>query len=363
MKILKLSFLLLISSYSFCQESKFGFLLNNGIVTCYDNNENINYAISFKGDTVFEVEDIQNVFVIDSFIIQPKSNPIPDKMINFQYDPVLESKLLLYFKDLEFEYQKKQLFKKKIKCEYEFFNNKFSKKFLLWYYKLPVEKNKDNGKTFDIESILSEEKNVEYQIYFLFTTNKYVTMINIPLFAGENLNYKIEKIKTEIANSVRNYAANINLNALSSQIKNQILKKPFIINDTNLKIQFTIPFWLNILKNNRYDLFAVFPDIYNVSNSLLMTFFEKSKFDSFSAFENKMIKNENVKSYEKISSSNDKMTRYKTVYITKGNEFSCQYIFINLSNHFGVINFTATKNTYDKNIEKLNEFVDGIIIK
>ena len=68
----------------------------------------------------------------------------------------------------------------------------------------------------------------------------------------------------------------------------------------------------------------------------------------------------NLLKCEKLVSSNNKIERFIIIDKPENGSFYSQNVFINCGKYYGIINFTATKTTYAKNIEKLNEFVNKL---
>ena len=194
----------------------------------------------------------------------------------------------------------------------------------------------------------------DYQLYLTFISGSYVILINIPVFNGWELDDIINIIENDIANSVRIYGMPIDMDFLQKQIMLNQDSVDFVINDTSLQLSFTIPFWLNINAQNRYDLFAAFPDINNISNALCFAFYEKSQYKSFRAFENIILKDKKIEVKGQIQTNDNRITRYEIIDRNRGVFFG-QYIFIKCANYYGMLNFTATETTYDKNIDRLNE--------
>lgn len=361
MKELIIILLITISISSFGQESKINILFNKELITFIDNNENVNFSISFQGDTLIPSE-IENVYMIDTSLFQIVKFPIPKNRYNDKYKSKKEIKLLDYFHDYEFNYLKNEIFQKNIRAEKEYFNNSFGKQFLLWYYEIPNESNEISNSYQENDSTTVQDLIVQHQLYLTFVSNSYVVMINSSVFDNELLDKKIKTLK-EIANSVRIYAGSININALNNQIDHKLEKIPFTIIDSISGLNITIPFWLNIIESDKYDIVSTFPDINNISNSLVLDLFNQASFGSFTEFKDKMLKNKDVKKYESAKCENEKLQCYKTIYQASNGIFTCQYIFFRNKETYGLINFTATKNTYDKNIDKLNEFINGIEIE
>ncbi len=364
-----------------CQDNKFliNFLFNKGHITYVDNINNAYYTITFKADTVVQVNK-KDLFVMDSSMVQIHNYPILEYMYNYKYDSTMESELLLHFKDYEFDYMQDEVYKVELKAKDIFFNNKNSKRFLIWYFEVPKKSNlTDTLVQKSDTSIIKEAKvyykngkylknktyetPVKYQLYFAFVANSYVSMTNIAVLENEDINKLILRYKTDIANSVRIYDNPINTNVLNNQIINKLSGKDFIINDTLKNFQITIPYWLNITDvTNRY-LVGAFPDINNISNSFLMDIYNKSNYDSFEAFKNSFLTNKGVVKYEIIDSKNVKINNYLVYFQASRSMFKCQDIFFDSGKYYGLVIFTATPDTYDKNVSRFNEFKNKIKIK
>ncbi len=360
MKILKLFFLLLFTcNMVWGQKYTSKFLINKDIITYIDNTENCHFAVSFVGDTIIPSEDFKNIFIIDSMMVQIRKYAIPENMSDFRWDPKKEKNLFVKFRDYEFDYMEKEVYQEKLKCQNINFTNKYTKNFLIWYFKVP-DKFKEKNQVDQLDSESGKNLVVDYQLFLMFTTNGYITMINMPVFNNEDLSKKIEMIKSEIANSVRIYTGDIDFETLSNQIRFHQEQSPFIINDTINGIELCVPYWLNIENNDKFAMFGAFPDIYNISNAFLFTYFEKSDFNSFNDFKDRLLLGENVRKYEKLISTNKKIERYKVIYHSADTDFICQYVFIDIGELYALVNFTATGNTYEKNVERFNEFLKSI---
>ncbi|HEY3386827.1 MAG TPA: hypothetical protein VGK46_09975 [Saprospiraceae bacterium] len=353
------------------QDNPISFLVNEGLLTYVDNTPNTNYTISFVADTFTQSEQASNIFYIDTAMVQFNKFPIPGEMMDMKYDSIGESKLLMHFRDYEFDYMQQEVFARKLDCHSIFFKNQNEKQFLLWYFEFPDDMRNtspilDLGfEEGDSDSLIAvKELDVDYQLFLAFIANGHVIMLNFPVFNTEPLSDKIESIRSEISQSVRIYGGDINMDALLAQIDHKIRNVPFIIDDSDRGIQFVTPYWLNINTSMKYDLMATFPDIHNISNAMIIILSEKANFGSFKNFENSMLKGKGTKKVEKIEYPKDNISRYKTIYQTdEGHKFICQVVLLNLRDHYGLLNFTSTANTYDQNMTRLDEFVETITIK
>jgi hypothetical protein len=336
-------------------------LFNKGLITYVNNTDNAYYTMSLQGDTMIPKYEIKGAYFIDSSFIQIHNYTIPKEMLSYKYDSLNESKLFLHFMDYELEYMQDTIYKEKLEVTKIFFTNNYSKRFLIWYYKIPLKfvksdyVNNYNPKEF--------EKSYKYQLYFAFTANNFVSMTNIPILDENDLIKKINLYKTNVANSIRIYFGPISINILNNQIIHYLSGKDFIYKDSLRNFQITIPFWYNIISSSDYDLIGAFPDIDNISNCLLFSTYQKSNFDSFISFENKYLKNKGVLSCEARKSENIKINRYKAFFKTSDGIFKCQYAFFYTGNYFGIAIFSSTNNTYDANVVRFDEFINNIRIK
>jgi len=345
---------------SYGQYGMIHFIENDGTITYIDNNEESHYAISFSGDSLVILDNETGIFMVDSTALQIIKWPIEEEMLGYKYDSINESRVLDTFWENELYYMQRQVYKRKLKCKTEYFTNNYSKQFLLKYFRQNTN-TLDSSFSSSLRDTTTEKVfDVEYQAYLLFTTNSYVTMVNIPIYYGEKISEKLENIKSQIANSVRIYSWYINLDILYSQISHNLSAESFTVNDTNHGVQFILPFWLNVGDYYNYYLVGVFPDINNISNALSLSFIPKSNFKSYKKFIDNSIKNESIEKYTKVAVNENGLVYYQVVNKNKGNYFYCQYGFMELLDYYVFINFTATKNTYDRNLERFYEFANSI---
>jgi hypothetical protein len=233
---------------------------------------------------------------------------------------------------------------------------------MIWYFKRPVSKN--NNSNADIDYNEKDTTNfkrfvVEYQLQLLFTANSNIVNINIPVLNNEKLTQKLESLKTEIANSIRIYDGEIDVNTLYKQIENFKKNDPIIIKDEKVGIQFTIPDWLKV-NISKHVLEGTLPDINNISDELCLTIYKRTSFKSFEAFEKMGLTGKEMIKYEKLISSNDKITRYKVIFKNFNKISILQNVFMNIGDYYGFVNIFSDENNYDKNIPKFNEFIDSI---
>ena len=347
-----------------------GFLKNDGILTYFDKLYESNFAVSFIGDSVMNVPHYSNIYMIDmKSMVQFTKYPIPYDMKDYMFDSIKEYKLLESIRDYEFDYQKEKSFKQEIECHTEYCTNQYSKRFLIWYYKepdsIPNLKNyssrtddKERG-----EPVASYK--VDYQLHLMFTSNNCIVMINYPVYKQENLSFRLDYLKNEVANSVRVFNMNMDAGFLDKQIEHNINKKPLIVKDTFVGIQYEVPYWLNVneqlpwqrnFQENNNSLFGTFPDIDNISNALALHFLKKSKYSSYKEFvDSSSIYEKDVVKFEKISGTEERFDRFKIYVKTKeGYDLIKQHVLFEVGNYYGTIYFTATPETYDKNVNRFN---------
>ncbi len=353
------------------------FLRNDGIVTYFEKYYETNFAVSFIGDSVINSTEYSDFYSIDGSVVQFTNYPIPYDMKDYMFDSIKEYKLLDRIRDYELENVEEKVFKQKVESHSEYFTNQYQKKFLLWYFKQPdsiPDLKKDTSENLDREKYeFMATYEIDYLLNLMFTSNNRIVAITYPVFKQENLSFRLDYLKNEVANSVRVYNMNIDTDFLTKQIEHNINKKPLIVKDTFVGIQYEVPYWLNVneqpswLRNyneNKHSLFGTFPDIWNISNAVALYFHDKSKYKSLKEYEDScLINKESIIKYDKISGPEEKFVRYKIEKKTEeGYEFRIQYVFFEVGNYYGCIDFTATPETYDKNIDRFNEFLKSVII-
>mgnify|MGYP003575701385 CR=1 FL=1 len=311
------------------------------------------YTISFNSDTLIASTNPVGYYIDSSFyqIIKWK---IPEESLNAKYKTESERLLLDSFYNAEKDYVEQSIFMQSSKSISEHFTNSNGKEFLLWHYEIPILDRKKTAKESD--SIIN--KGVRNQLAMLFVANKHVVMITRSVFDTESLEEKIKMFKNEIANTVRIYNGNINLNVLSNQINYKIKEEPFYINVEELGLQFEVPFWLNVF-DTKYDLAGLFPDVNNISNAMVLVMQDKDgvKFEEFC---NKILSSNTKYSYSDVRSSRPSFKKYKVLLETPTNTFYCQFVFFETNSKYAWLNFTATKETYEINVKKLDGFVENI---
>lgn len=344
-----------------------GFLKNDGILTYFDKFYESNFAVSFKGDSLIKIPVYNNIYMIDKSMVQFTKYPIPYDMKDYMFDSIKEYKLLDRIKDYEFEYQQEKSYKQKIECHTEYFTNQYSKRFLIWYYKEPdsIPNLKKYSSTTDdkdrCEPVASYK--VDYQLHLMFTSNNRVVNINYPVYKQENLSLRLDYLKNEVANSVRVFNGNMDSDFLTKQIDYNINKKPFIVIDTFYGIQYEVPFWLNNSRENTFTLIGNINVDNNSKNHFALYFINKSEYTSLQSLENTYLSDPNLIKYDKINTYVELFDRYQlTVKIPDGNEIKRQLVFFETGKYYGVSDFTATPETYDKNIDRFNEFLKSVII-
>lgn len=145
--------------------------------------------------------------------------------------------------------------------------------------------------------------------------------------------------------------------------------------DSLLNYKINIPIWWKIRETPNTFLFGgTFPSINGIENALLFKSFQKEKFKNLDDFENWIIKDYKIGDIPKWSNSHTlllkkenedfkKLGKSYFVQLMRGGKlYQCQYIIIETSKTYLWIDFTATKETYDTNFEKLKELIIGFEI-
>ncbi len=320
------------------------------------------FTLEFKADTLYQNED--NMIIYDNKkLLQINVIPFSEILPN-QKSSITIPKALQAYKKWELDYQRKVL-KTKLKSGQEFYYRD-NKPFLIWWHKNPPEAKKNtseyNEKEYDIETgTLVEVKtfNVTYMLCLNFSIygDKNVAL-TIPVFEDENLKEEVEKLK-EVANSLRVYGGNIDMDVLVDLKK---LKEKYILRDSLNFLEWEVPDWLNVIKPKYDNMFcASFPEKYEVVNAMIIRWEYKSDSLTFNGFVNRSKSPHKDRTNYRLIEENDSTLKY--FYTSDNNWFYQQNVYLKGDNIYCFINFTATKNTYDYNIDRFEEILKKIKLK
>jgi len=320
------------------------------------------FTLEFKADTLFQNED--NMIIYDNKKLL-QINVIPfSKILPNQKKPITIPKVLQAYKKWELDYQQK-LLKTKLKSGEEFYYRD-NKPFLIWWHKNPPEPKNNaseyNEKEYDIETgafVDVKTLNVTYMLCLNFSIygNKNVAF-TIPVFEDENLKEEIEKLKN-VANSLRIYGGNIDMDVLVDIKKS---KEKYVLQDKLNFLELEVPDWLNVIKPRDDNMFgATFPEKHEVVNAMIIKWEYKSDSLTFNDFINRSKLPHKARPNYRLIEENESTLKY---FCTSDNGwFYQQNVYLKGDNIYLLINFTATRNTYDYNIGRFEEVVRKIKLK
>lgn len=338
------------------------FLKADSTYIIVDNSRDNWFTIEIKADTLYKNED--------DIIIYDNKKPLQINVIPFskislnQKRSITIPKALQAYKKWELDYQRKVL-KAKLKSGEEFYYRD-SKPFLIWWHKNPPETKGNvsvfNNKEYDFETGTFVDVityNVTHMLYLNFSIyGKKNVALTIPVFEDENLKDEIEKMKI-IANSLRIYGAIIDIDVLAG-INNS--KEKYILQDSLNFLELEVPDWLNVIKPHYANTFsATFPERHEVVNAMIIYWEYKSDSISFNDFVNRSkTPHEDEPNYRLIEKNDSTLKYFNT---SENGWFHQQSVYLEGDKIYCMINFTATKNTYDYNIHRFEEIVRKIKIK
>jgi hypothetical protein len=141
--------------------------------------------------------------------------------------------------------------------------------------------------------------------------------------------------------------------------------------------EITIPSWLNVHDTDTtFSFGGTMPPVDKIENAILIAGFSKSKFNSFADFQRIYITG-NVFGKETLYSKNHiwygrNERDFKTIENGVSSRvftlfdkkiYHNQFVLLETSKAYLWIQFTATPTTYDTNIIKFNEFLEGLTVK
>jgi len=348
-------------NYTYCH-----FLKADSNYVLVDNTKGNWFTLEFKADTLRKTED-NRIIYNNKKILQ--INVIPfTKILSNQKSSITIPKALQAYKKWELDYQQKKL-ESNLKSGEEFYYHD-KKPFLIWWHKNPPDsKNntfEENEKKYDIETanyVDVKTLKVTHMLCLNFSIyGEKNVAFSIPVYEDENLEEEIEKLKV-VANSLRVYGGNIDMDVLMNIKKS---KEKYILRDSLNFLELEVPEWLNIIKPKyKNNFIASFPEKYEVVHAMSILWEYKSDSLTFNDFVNrgKLPHNDKYKEPHnyRLIEENDSTLRY--FYTSDNGWFYKQNVYLKGDNIYCFINFTATKDTYDYNIEKFDEIIKKIKIK
>ncbi len=164
------------------------------------------------------------------------------------------------------------------------------------------------------------------------------------------------------------------INDLNRQIENDSIEL-FKYIDSTFKYEVCIPKWLTLRETGNPELWGgTLPAIDGIENAILITGSHKKEFKSFQDFKNKAIEKNVFGQPTQMSSNHIFMGRkvldeipgigpaYIQYHLWNNRLYDCQFVLTETETAYIWINFTATRETYDKNLEKFKNFLKGFKI-
>jgi hypothetical protein len=141
--------------------------------------------------------------------------------------------------------------------------------------------------------------------------------------------------------------------------------------DTLLDYKINIPIWWKIRETPNIFMFGgTLPAIDGIENAILFKSFQKNEYKDLEDFDNWVIKSYKIGEFPKWSNNhtillkkeNEDFKKFGNSYFVQlmrgGKLYECQYIIIETSKTYLWIDFTATKETYNINLEKFSEILN-----
>ena len=158
---------------------------------------------------------------------------------------------------------------------------------------------------------------------------------------------------------MRVYGGNIDIDILADIKKS---KETYVLQDELKFLELEVPDWLNIIKPRYNNMFgATFPEKHEGVNAMIICWEYKSDSLTFNDFINRSKLSQKERANYRLIEDNDSMLRY--FFTSDDDWFYKQNVFIKGDNIYCFINFTATKKTYEYNIDRFEEIIKKIKLK
>ncbi len=142
--------------------------------------------------------------------------------------------------------------------------------------------------------------------------------------------------------------------------------------DSTFNFQITVPNWLQLKETNSIYIWGgTLPAVNGIENAIAIKSFKKERYESFKEFRKYIIEGVVFGQSPPWSNSHKSLGKkdlgkYKDIgeaykaYWMRGNLiYHCQYILLETKTAYLWIDFTSTQETFDKNLGKFEEFLDG----
>lgn len=145
--------------------------------------------------------------------------------------------------------------------------------------------------------------------------------------------------------------------------------------DSTFNFQITVPKWLHLMETNSVYIWGgTLPAVDGIENAIAIKSFDKKDYKSLNDFKKYVIEDLVFGQTPPWSNSHKFMGKkdlgkYKNignaykVYLMRGKlMYHCQYVLLETKTAYLWIDFTSTQETFDKNIDKFEEFMKGVKI-
>lgn len=333
-----------------------------GYMLWADNMPNSYVTLKFPGET-FEPAQVELGFTMDSTrFYQILKHEYTAEQYTNKADSLQEEALLKYYQKYEQDYLEEEVFKEKLEVTDQYFYNSDGKKFHVYYFPTP-------------DGFIEKEEGSSYashHFYLNFIANQYVYGLYTVAMDYDDFQERLATIKG-IAESADIFGGAIDIDAMSYRLYLEAEgheKGMEFVNPLG-KYVLDIPDWFNVCKAPNDSVFiGTLPDNNNVKNAISITHYPKEEYESFNVFNQKMVTNLAIGDSvgtgtvliknELETPENSDGVAYKLQIMNQGSMYEIQYVTYQTEETFLLVNFTATPETYDKNVSQFREFLTGI---
>jgi len=145
--------------------------------------------------------------------------------------------------------------------------------------------------------------------------------------------------------------------------------------DSTFNFQVQVPNWLHLKETGTvYAWGGTLPAVEGIENAIIIKAFDKNSYKSFKEFKKYIVEDLIFGQTPPWSNSHKfmgkkELGKYRNigdayeVYLMQGKlMYYCEYILVETKTAYLWIDFTSTQETFDKNIDKFNEFMSGFTI-
>jgi hypothetical protein len=352
------------ASFAQPKDEPVGFFKTKNAVVFTDNTEGTYITIEFPGDSL-SVFDGLLAFNVGYNFYQILRQDYDQERYPHKKDTLQELALLKHFETFESDYLAKEVYKQPLETNDFFFKNTEGKRFHLWYFPHPPKPVDDMPEGTPI---------TPWHFYLSFMANEKVIVVYAPI-TNPSISFeeKLDSLKS-IAETVDIFGGFIDKNALYYKLDAAITDELMELVDPLGKFYLSLPPWFNKTRSVGGDFITgTLADVNNQKDEISIKWFSKEEYKSLKDFQY-----EHILKYKSMDPMNGGTflirNKYKNKEENQGLSYKMQLMIASsllethvvtyeTSSGYLLCSLMATPESYDRNLPKFLELLNGIVLE